>query len=329
MATASVTNSFVDATLIDAGDFNTNFNDLVTFLNTHAVHKDGANAMTGDLAMGTNKITGLGTPTADTDAATKLYVDGLVGGGSHEHDGTDITSGLIPAARIPNLSADIITSGTFASARIPNLAASKITSGTIDYDRLPIGQTSTTVPSGNHAHSGSFVRTSGSDTIAGVKTFQSKPDFESGIDIPASPGPSGELDMYWGGVRRKNDAAYGSLRLDTSAGYQLYYHTSTKYVKENDETIPVERSREVINLLRPITYDAEGAERRQIGFFAEEVAAAEPLTAAVPKDTERGPGEVETYGWDGIIAHLVNLVADHEKRIAALEAACDCSSSGS
>jgi hypothetical protein len=31
--------------------------------------------MTGAIAMGTNKITGLGTPTADTDAATKAYVD--------------------------------------------------------------------------------------------------------------------------------------------------------------------------------------------------------------------------------------------------------------
>jgi hypothetical protein len=35
--------------------------------------------MTGALAMGANKITGLGTPTADTDAATKLYVDGVAG----------------------------------------------------------------------------------------------------------------------------------------------------------------------------------------------------------------------------------------------------------
>jgi hypothetical protein len=32
-------------------------------------------SMTGELAMGTNKITGLGTPTSDADAATKLYVD--------------------------------------------------------------------------------------------------------------------------------------------------------------------------------------------------------------------------------------------------------------
>jgi len=35
--------------------------------------------MSGPIAMGTNKITGLGTPTANQDAATKLYVDNNVG----------------------------------------------------------------------------------------------------------------------------------------------------------------------------------------------------------------------------------------------------------
>jgi hypothetical protein len=36
--------------------------------------------MTGAIAMGTNKITGLGTPTADQDAATKIYVDSVAQG---------------------------------------------------------------------------------------------------------------------------------------------------------------------------------------------------------------------------------------------------------
>jgi len=41
---------------------------------------DGTRSMTGDLAMGTKKITGLGTPGDPTDAVTKGYVDGLAGG---------------------------------------------------------------------------------------------------------------------------------------------------------------------------------------------------------------------------------------------------------
>jgi hypothetical protein len=46
-----------------------NFSDTV-------VLKSGS-TMTGALAMGTNKITGMGTPTVSTDAATKGYVDGV------------------------------------------------------------------------------------------------------------------------------------------------------------------------------------------------------------------------------------------------------------
>ena len=69
MATASVTNTFVNATTADAGEVNTNFTDLVTFLNASVVHVDGSKAMTGALAMGTNKITGLTNGSVATDAA--------------------------------------------------------------------------------------------------------------------------------------------------------------------------------------------------------------------------------------------------------------------
>jgi hypothetical protein len=43
------------------------------------VLRSGSQAMTGNLAMGANKITGLGTPTVSTDAATKAYVDATTG----------------------------------------------------------------------------------------------------------------------------------------------------------------------------------------------------------------------------------------------------------
>lgn len=47
--------------------------------------------MTGALAMGGNKVTGLGAPTSDADAATKKYVDDAVGGSS----GVNTASGTI------------------------------------------------------------------------------------------------------------------------------------------------------------------------------------------------------------------------------------------
>lgn len=78
----------------------------------------------------------------------------------HKHSASEITSGTLDSARIPNLSASKITSGTLDSARIPNLSASKITSGTLSSDRLPsipfnllpVGTSSNTVARGYHTH---------------------------------------------------------------------------------------------------------------------------------------------------------------------------------
>ena len=58
--------------------------------------------MSGAIAMGTNKITGLGTPTSATDAATKGYVDGVA-------LGLDIKQSVFVAT-----TASLSTSGTFS-----------------------------------------------------------------------------------------------------------------------------------------------------------------------------------------------------------------------
>jgi hypothetical protein len=75
MATATKTYTFTNGSTILAAEHNTNFDDLVSFLNGSVVQVDGSKAMSGALAMGSNKITGLATPTVDTDAATRKYAD--------------------------------------------------------------------------------------------------------------------------------------------------------------------------------------------------------------------------------------------------------------
>ena len=49
--------------------------------------------MSGAIAMGTSKITGLGDPTANQDAATKKYVDDLAGGFQTNYDLGNVASG--------------------------------------------------------------------------------------------------------------------------------------------------------------------------------------------------------------------------------------------
>ena len=59
-------------------------------------------------------------------------------------DASQITSGTLAAARIPNMDASKITTGTFAAARIPNLDAGKITTGTLALARGGTGRSVTT-----------------------------------------------------------------------------------------------------------------------------------------------------------------------------------------
>ena len=73
---------------------------------------------TADLRQGYNEIN-----------KTRDYLANHQTGGTHP--ASAIASGVLDAARIPDLPATKITSGTLADARIPSLAASKITSGTI------------------------------------------------------------------------------------------------------------------------------------------------------------------------------------------------------
>jgi hypothetical protein len=71
MATASVTNTFVALTTAEAAKVNTNFTDLVSFLNTNVVHKDGSVTMTGQLTLPGSD------PSTSNQAARKAYVDTL------------------------------------------------------------------------------------------------------------------------------------------------------------------------------------------------------------------------------------------------------------
>tara|TARA_R110000851_G_scaffold76476_1_gene168345 strand:+ start:396 stop:962 length:567 start_codon:yes stop_codon:yes gene_type:complete len=58
---------------IVANELDANFTTIVAEL-TNSVAVDGQSTMSGDLAMGTNKITGIGDPTADQDAVTKAFL---------------------------------------------------------------------------------------------------------------------------------------------------------------------------------------------------------------------------------------------------------------
>lgn len=59
---------------------------------------------------------------------------------SHAHSASEITSGTLNVARVPNLDASKVSSGTLAAARIPGINASKVTSGILPVARGGTGK---------------------------------------------------------------------------------------------------------------------------------------------------------------------------------------------
>jgi hypothetical protein len=70
-------NPVVTGTTITSNWANTTLSDISTAL-TGSLASDGQTPVTGDIQMGGNKITGLGTPTVNTDGSTKGYVDSAI-----------------------------------------------------------------------------------------------------------------------------------------------------------------------------------------------------------------------------------------------------------
>jgi hypothetical protein len=80
---------------------------------------------------------------ANVGALTATTFSGS-GAGLTALNATNIASGTLDAARVPDLDAAKITTGTLDAARVPDLDAAKITTGTLDAARVPTPTTFTT-----------------------------------------------------------------------------------------------------------------------------------------------------------------------------------------
>lgn len=137
----SLQSTFFAGSAIRAQDLNDNFlqsNYSVQEIKDRFLDRTGG-TMSGNLAMGGNKITGLGTPTAANDAANKSYVDTVISAGISDGDKGDITvsgtgtiytidSGVITDAKV---SASAAIAGTkIASASTSVQGAVQLTDST-------------------------------------------------------------------------------------------------------------------------------------------------------------------------------------------------------
>jgi hypothetical protein len=94
--------------------------------------------MTGAIAMGSNKITGLGTPTASTDATTKAYIDDVFG------SATSAASSATAAASSATAAASSATNAATSATSAANSATAAATSATSAADSASAAVTSAT-----------------------------------------------------------------------------------------------------------------------------------------------------------------------------------------
>jgi hypothetical protein len=150
--------------------------------------------MTGAIAMGTNKITGLGTPTSAQDATTKTYVDNLVVAPSNL---TGVITSVGAATSIASQTGTgtkfvVDTSPTIATPTFTgNTTASTINSTTIPSSKTLVATDSTTyvVPS-QTSHSGKFLTTDGTTSSwAVVEGDLTAVTAGTGISVADGTGP--------------------------------------------------------------------------------------------------------------------------------------------
>lgn len=123
--------------------------------------------MTGAIAMGTNKITGLGTPTASADATTKNYVDGILGSAtSAEASATAAASSAAAAAT----SASAAASSASAAATSATASASSANAAATSASNALTSQTAAATSATNAAASASAASTSATNAAASASS---------------------------------------------------------------------------------------------------------------------------------------------------------------
>ena len=138
--------------------------------------------MSGAIAMGTNKITGMGNPTANQDAATKYYVDNVTVAPSN------LTGPITSVGNVTSVAAQTGTGSTFVMQTSPTLTtpnigvatATSVNGTTIPTSKTLVATDSTAyvVPS-QTGNSGKYLTTDGTTSSWGTVASYSAPTLGS------------------------------------------------------------------------------------------------------------------------------------------------------
>lgn len=272
--------------------------------------------------------------------------------GAYSFNASQVGSGTLAAARIPNLDAGKVTSGVFAAARIPaiNISAGQVTSGTLPVARggtgassweplsfLQVANTGTTFL----ARSPTQVRTLIGAAGLGANTFIEQQTIRGAGPIlrfeddtgsrigQVSATPAG---LYVGGdggavFIRPNGAGTqagqtqisgnGNMTVAGSVTATGGFQGSSRTVKTDEEGCPY--GLDEIMALEPVSFRylpeyRDDGDRRSLGFFAEDLARV--LPELVRESDGPSPLVVE---YDQLLPVLVRAIQEQAETITTLE----------
>ena len=403
-------NPVVTGTTITSNWANTTFSDVATAL-TGSVASDGQTPMTGPLAMGNNKITGVADGTASSDVATVNQISNPnITGGSI--DGTPIGNISPSTGKFTTLSANAgttlsgtctaptVTPGSDNSTKIATTAfvqsaIAAVSSGVTSFNSrtgvvsllgsdvtsalgyTPYNAAGTTVINtgnissyapgttgigatgnwginitGNAATVTNGVYTTGTQTIAGDKTFTggtgfgaANPSSGSWTSYFQSTGANPATVMYSGTSSGASSALYVNRSYAATPTIQLFsigtptsnsgigaitvnssengviYATSSDYRLKTDVQ-PMTGSIDKVKQLKPVTYKWKNNNSNGQGFIAHELQAVVPEAVTGSKDAIDAQGKPVYQGIDTsyLVATLTSALQEAVARIEILEA---------
>jgi len=187
--------------------------------------------MSGAIAMGTNKITGLGDPTANQDAATKVYVDtadalklSLTGGtmSGAIAMGTSKITGLGDPTANQDAATKVYVDGILGSAT--SAAASAATATTQATNAAASASTATTQASN--------ASTSASSALTYLNNF--KGQYYGSLSSDPALDPLGNAvgigDLYW-------NSTVSQIRVYNGSAWEAAYLPASGYVQKTGDTM--------------------------------------------------------------------------------------------
>lgn len=299
-------------------------------LTNNAQTISGAKTFTANIAMSNNKITGLGTPTAAADAATKAYVDSAVSG----------ASGGVPATRTIATTNGLTGGGDLSANRTLQVDGTVVrTTGDQDiqgvkiFRHTPRFANNIRVTNGESGR-GFFIHNNGNQThflltddgqAASGGWNGARPMFihnadgfvemHSGLRIQGGPGHegsffSGDWMNPWSQWRLNFNGSLFATRYYST----MYLYFSDRNLKKDIEPISKETGIETVRDLKPVSYRWKRDDKLAWGVIAQEIEEVMPQAVVT---TEDGTKAVD---YQQIIAPMLAAIQDLDDRAAKSDA---------